>query len=250
MDLVNYDDVMKFYNNFAVLEKKVLELEILLESRGISVSHGNNDIGYGFIIPNKRGEKTFLSSNYHSKVFKTFFNGLDITKDMINYNYNPYQDQLNNWFNENGNIDEKIKSLTKREEELSHYAFTDSFNKYEYDNIEKELKQLKIKCIDGKMLKDKADIINNITPENKNIIKKYYEAIDDIVLYANTLNKLGKIVDNFLITMPDKVNTDLDLSIINDTKIMRQIEEYKTIMLEILSKYQLYENKDVKTSNL
>ena len=250
MDFVNYDDVIKFYNNFAVLEKKVLELEILLESRGVSVSHGNNDIGYGFIIPNKRGEKNFLSSNYHSTVFKTAFNGLDITKDMINYNYNPYQEQLNNWFNENGNIEERIKSLTEREGELSRNAFTDSFNKYEYDNIEKELNQLKIKCIDGKNLKDKADIINNISPENKNIIKKYYEAIDDIVLYANTLNELGKLIDNYLATTPDKINTDLDLGLINDTKIMHQIEEYKSIMVGILSKYQLYENKDVKTSNL
>lgn len=130
--------------------------------------------------------------SYNHVNYGTSFNGVEITKQMLERNINPYRIQYLQWADNHVGLAAEIYELEKSiAKEIKGIHI---FNKKEHDafvasSIEK-LKSMKEELNKGTQLKKKADTYDNLIPAYKDEIINYLTHLNDIVEDSNVYYQL------------------------------------------------------------
>lgn len=119
----------------------------------------------------------------NSRTFAIGFNGIKITSEMLSgKNGNIYQQEYELWQKENPDIDKTEIDLAKRLEDKKRRLKITVFNrekaKEEIAEMEKELESVRTRISNGKTKKEKMNIFDNLTEEQKKAISNYLEAVN------------------------------------------------------------------------
>lgn len=110
------------------------------------------------------------------------FNGAVVTPDMLDMGVNPYEVEYNKYLESNPTIDEDIAKLSdaigKLEAKYNKSLFKKNEKLLEINSLKEKLNLLIINKKKSETIKAKADVLNNLTDEQKDMIRKYFAKID------------------------------------------------------------------------
>lgn len=167
-------------------EKEANERASELEEAGITISRDiKTEESYAPVkVEDGRGFAGVGEYSYSDRrTFAIGFNGIKITSEMLSgKNENIYQQEYELWQKENADIDKNKIDLAKRLEDKKRRLKITVFNrekaKEEIAEIENELENVRTKISEGITKKEKMNIFNNLTEEQKKVISNYLEAIN------------------------------------------------------------------------
>lgn len=190
IDKMDKDKVLEEFQTlcYAYEEKEKVVNERLaeLEKAGISIiTDIRTQESYAPVkVEDGRGFAGVGEYSYSDRrTFAIGFNGIKITSEMLSgKNGNVYQQEYELWQKENPDIDKNEIDLAKRLEDKKRRLKITVFNrekaKEEIAEMEKELESVREKISDGKAKKEKMNIFNNLTEDQKKAISNYLEAIN------------------------------------------------------------------------
>lgn len=190
-------DVQNSLKNFVEIGDKYIkeeneckELIKKLESLDIKLATENKVQVYRVV--SKANSTGFGNNGKYDFKFVTFpnlFNGIEISKEMLNGSNVSYIEEYLEW--EKQNLENKIKDLSK-EIEVKEKKFNRSiFNKKKFSNELKTLRAnlefLNKEMAKGEILKKKKEIFESFTTKQKEIIYKYLFSIDKCKKLSNEI---------------------------------------------------------------
>lgn len=248
------EEFQKLCHLYEEKEKEVDERTSELEGIGITIS---TDIrteehcapvrveegrGFGGV-----GEYSYSSS----KTFAIGFNGIKITSEMLSgKDKSIYQEEYELWQKQNPDIDATESELAKKLEDKKRRLKITVFNrekaKEEIAEMERELESVRRKISEGNAKKEKMNIFNNLTEDQKKAISNYLKVINSCETIGKYIReKISESIDlgqGRTDTERDKWQRALD-KMIEDGVVSQEIidEVNSTISQEIEGKQDRYD---------
>lgn len=135
--------------------------------------------------------------------FPTVFEGLNLKSEWFtdeNKDTNPFEREYGHWYGSYGDIDEKIKAAEANVAKQKRRVKFAVFGKYEKEDdlerAEKELERLVSAKERGEVLKGKLDTFAKLTPEQREKLKEYFEAIEETRKVGIEIDEKARNYDN------------------------------------------------------
>lgn len=172
-----------------VLDTKIEELEstgITLDDSAVSeksycsvkVTEGNGFGGYG-------------SYGYNHARYLMGFNGMPLTREMIETNTNQFQIDLEAFNKENPNLDEQLTELQTKIAKQKRSLKYSPFNKQKKQSLLTEMlnleKEIKIKINQRNLLETQSNAFAALTEEQKKAILAYMDQIANCIVVGDEL---------------------------------------------------------------
>ena len=135
------------------------------------------------------GTRAFGDKGEYANVRKSFdleYKGIPLSKEWFTGDKkkeNPFETRYNTWYENNSDLEERIaaqEELVRAQERKVKFALFGKEEKEEELDAQKiTLEVLQREKADGEELKRKSDIFAEITPEQKDMLEKYYEMVDE-----------------------------------------------------------------------
>lgn len=200
------EDCKRYVENrkkLGILMKKLEDAGIELASKpGSRSSYEADRIDkYDLDIPETASTKVGRSKyEYRTVIYKTTFNGLAITKDMIDTDGADLRSQSRRWDAINGDVDSRIENNRRQLNSAKWRLFIprllgshDASDEIErYENEEESLNETKK---EGREIKDKLDKFDSFSPTQKELIGEYLTLVDSLVVTGNDLSNRAKKYD-------------------------------------------------------
>ena len=168
---------------FTDADKKVEDLKKQIEDSGIVVSSsqgyiglmrfGPNDYSYGM----KVGSRKFVNSGY-----PITFNGIKINKTILDEDGRQYQEQYDSHLATYPNLEgelEELKKTLERQERIQKIPLMNTYNRQQkIAELKKDIKNHERDLETRREREKELEAYKNLTPEQKDLIKQYLDAID------------------------------------------------------------------------
>lgn len=131
--------------------------------------------------------------NYNPARYSMGFNGMPLTKEMIENNTNQFQINLDKFNDENPNLDEQLAEVNKKISKQKKKMKYSPFNKEKKQAILTELLKVKnelTKKIEQRtILEEQSKNFAGLTPEQKKAILAYMEQVANCIVVGEELTK-------------------------------------------------------------
>ena len=178
---------------------KIKKIKEELSESGVTLTE--NHSYYGTTIGVKVTEtyrSAFGNKGEYAKdtiYFATTLDGLELKKEWFspeNRDKNPFDNEYNNWLQRHEGIDEKItkleKEVKKYERKVKHAVFGVYKKENTLERLKDELSSAKYYKREGEKLKHNKDVIDSLTPENREKLYKYFELVEECREESKDLN--------------------------------------------------------------
>ena len=156
-----------------------------------------SDVGLGDPSSTRVGRSKF---EFRTVIYKSTFNGLAISKEMIDTDAQELRDQTRRWEAVHPDIDETIAQNHSQLNRARWRLFIPRLlgNQEASDEIERfkdEEESLQETKRDGKELKERLEKFDSFSQEEKALIKEYLGVVDSLVITGNALADKAKAFD-------------------------------------------------------
>lgn len=175
--------------------KKVEKIESAFEElkmSGLEIS--KKDMGYYYqttvgekVLEN--GKSAFGNKGEYASTKKSFeleYKGISLAREWFigdRKKVNPFAERYDSWERNNADIDEKIAAkeleIEKQERKLKYLPFKKEERERKIKELKEEVDKLRNEKARGEELKSKRDIFAEIKPEQKDILERYYDLVDE-----------------------------------------------------------------------
>lgn len=167
------------------VHKELIDTGLNVRRNDYSNSYYNTTVGQKVI---EAGQRAFGDKGEYASVkrsFKLEYKGIELAKEWFtgeSKSRNPFGMRYDAWEKENPEIDAKIAEkeaeIQVQERKIKHALFKKDEKQDELIKMQKELDELKRKKAYGDEIKIKRDIFAEITPEQKDILERYFSLVD------------------------------------------------------------------------
>lgn len=216
IDQNSINDILKSFtglaNRYIKQENKLKKLERAIRKEGIVISEDNKKST--FMGVKKTTDGGFANNGKYETIYRSFpdrFNGLRMNDEILESKQNPYNDKYNEWMKKNAYIEEKIKDLEYKINDLQEKQMNAIFKKKKYTNqineLIQELQYCRENLKDGLILKRKKEIIDKLTKEQKELILQYLSAANECQKLCLDIKECVKKYDMITIKNIGKSNS-------------------------------------------
>ena len=198
---VDQEDIKSTLEQFQETCKKGYEQDKLLQdkikaltSTGITLDETSTTTSLYTAVKKEEGSgfRNFGEYSYERTKYKTGFNGLPLTKEILEQNCNPFEIELETFKQENPNIDTLLSEITakveKQKRKTQRIPFNKDKNQQLLDSMLRLEKDIKEQIARRTTLEVKSKSFAALTEEQKKAILDYLEQIEKCIISSIEIN--------------------------------------------------------------